>query len=550
MSLFFAPGPSYRPTSTFLTNTFTAGQIFTGSDLGAAGAGEVRIGGGLVRAGVGIIGTDPGGSELLRVGGSMRCQRASINGGYVFADGDIGVARTSSTGGIYFGTANTRYLYYDGTNYNLAGGGMIIGTDPNPGGGEKLRVGGGIFSTAAQTIDLGTGALPAELGAGHRKLALAGADGEPVNIEMFGIGQSPVIRGRVSNGTRAAPTATTDGLILIGMAGHGHDGTGWTTGPSAGFYTLNADGLWSGTNRGIGHVWTGTPNGSTTRAEWMRLRNASLIIGTDPNPGGSELLRVGGTIRQSWNGASPYAHDAAGLRLSGGYGGLITLENTGFGSWSMWCQNAGNDLYFGNGAAGAARTSRVIFDGSGNVGIGVTPTAGNGKLQLPAGTAKADGIGFGGDTFLFRNTGDSLMLAGSSDTAFVLRNTSSGGNIHVEVGTGGTGNRSAYIDLVGDDTYTDYGLRIIRGNTGANANSEIAHRGTGGLRISTSEAAFIEFFTNGISRGSWSTSGALIVSGSADGILVVNGKITAKAAVPASFADLAAVRTYLASILT
>jgi hypothetical protein len=53
---------------------------------------------------------------------------------------------------------------------------------------------------------------------------------------------------------------------------------------------------------------------------------------------------------------------------------------------------------------------------------------------------------------------------------------------------GATGNRYAYIDMVGDDTYADYGLRIIRNNTGANTNSEISHRGTGSLVLSTSDA--------------------------------------------------------------
>ena len=40
------------------------------------------------------------------------------------------------------------------------------------------------------------------------------------------------------------------------------------------------------------------------------------------------------------------------------------------------------------------------------------------------------------------------------------------------------------------------------------------------------------------------------INSTSDGSLTANGRITAKAAVPASFADLAAVRTYLASILT
>ena len=46
--------------------------------------------------------------------------------------------------------------------------------------------------------------------------------------------------------------------------------------------------------------------------------------------------------------------------------------------------------------------------------------------------------------------------------------------------------------MVGDATYTDYGLRLLRGNSGANAQSQITHRGTGDFLISAAEAASIK----------------------------------------------------------
>lgn len=67
----------------------------------------------------------------------------------------------------------------------------------------------------------------------------------------------------------------------------------------------------------------------------------------------------------------------------------------------------------------------------------------------------------------------------------------------IEVGTGGSGNRNALIDLVGDDTYTDFGLRLIRANTGANAISQLRHHGTGALQIFCDEDAGIQFWTSG-----------------------------------------------------
>ena len=70
----------------------------------------------------------------------------------------------------------------------------------------------------------------------------------------------------------------------------------------------------------------------------------------------------------------------------------------------------------------------------------------------------------------------------------------------MEIGEGGSGNRNAYIDLVGDDTYTDYGLRFIRTNGGANTNSEIIHRGTGDFIFEANEAADMLFKTSNTIR--------------------------------------------------
>ena len=78
---------------------------------------------------------------------------------------------------------------------------------------------------------------------------------------------------------------------------------------------------------------------------------------------------------------------------------------------------------------------------------------------------------------------------------------------HIELGYGRTGNGYSYFDLIGDATYTDYGLRLIRNNTGANSTSFIYHRGTGSLTVSTVEAAHIYFNTTSANRMSINADG-------------------------------------------
>jgi hypothetical protein len=135
-----------------------------------------------------------------------------------------------------------------------------------------------------------------------------------------------------------------------------------------------------------------------------------------------------------------------------------------------------------------------------------------------AGTAAEPGIRFESDT----NTGiyspgaDQLAVStGGVQRLLVTTGALSiggpTGDTGLDIGLGATGNRSAYLDLIGDTTYTDYGLRIIRNGTGANATSAINQRGTGELSIQTSEAAPLTFFTANTERARIDSSGKLLV---------------------------------------
>jgi hypothetical protein len=64
----------------------------------------------------------------------------------------------------------------------------------------------------------------------------------------------------------------------------------------------------------------------------------------------------------------------------------------------------------------------------------------------------------------------------------------------------GSGNRFAFVDLTGDNTYTDYGLRFLRGNGGQNNGTVFYHRGTGEFRVEAITASGASFFTNNTER--------------------------------------------------
>src|SRR6056300_1072664 len=144
----------------------------------------------------------------------------------------------------------------------------------------------------------------------------------------------------------------------------------------------------------------------------------------------------------------------------------------------------------------------------------------SGDITIPA-TNKIylDG---GSHTYIDEVASDHLRLvAGGTE---ILRGYSSGvidiygSNINrsIELGSNRTGDGASYIDFIGDTTYTDYGFRIIR-NSGANGITQLLHRGTGEVQLTTQESAGIRFRTGG--------SDALMINSSQNVGLKATGKL-------------------------
>jgi len=84
----------------------------------------------------------------------------------------------------------------------------------------------------------------------------------------------------------------------------------------------------------------------------------------------------------------------------------------------------------------------------------------------------------------------------------------------LEIGNGRTGNGFAYIDLIGDTTYTDYGFRIIRESIGPNSSSILSHRGNGSLRLFSEDSGSIQMKIGASTYFNLDTSGNFHLGGS------------------------------------
>lgn len=160
----------------------------------------------------------------------------------------------------------------------------------------------------------------------------------------------------------------------------------------------------------------------------------------------------------------------------------------------------------------------ALFSG----GTGVTYN-GSGQFSIGQAVGTGDSVSFAGlivdsDTLYVDTVNDRVGIGTTtpSNKLTVIGDISNQGDIYttgnfysfgqstgssfVKLGNGRTGDGYAYIDMIGDTTYTGYGLRIIRNNTGANASSDIQHRGTSALRIQALDAAPVTLSTTSAER--------------------------------------------------
>lgn len=129
------------------------------------------------------------------------------------------------------------------------------------------------------------------------------------------------------------------------------------------------------------------------------------------------------------------------------------------------------------------------------LGLTDTPSSYSGEtLKVVAVNTGETGLDFDGARLITGNLTVGNTIIKSSGT--------------MELNDLGTGDRLSLIDFHSDDTYTDYGGRILK-NSGVNGTFDFNVRGTGGIRFICSEAAPISFWSSGSKRGEMASDGVL-----------------------------------------
>lgn len=108
-------------------------------------------------------------------------------------------------------------------------------------------------------------------------------------------------------------------------------------------------------------------------------------------------------------------------------------------------------------------------------------------------------------------SGDFVPTTGGTFTGDIFLSAATTETRRLELGASRTGNGTSHIDLIGDATYGDYGARFIRNNGGPNTSTDIAHRGTGALRLLAEDAAPITFETSGVEKIRINNSGNITI---------------------------------------
>jgi len=268
-------------------------------------------------------------------------------------------------------------------------------------------------------------------------------------------------------GALTVASTLTSGAQIINSGSASNVYTSYTN-AGTGRFLVALSGTETGSNAGSNYTIANFNDAGTQIAQPFTILRSNSYIGISETSPEAALTvgSIGGTkgnIYVKQNGASNFGVGLWIAQTAGIDDPAIGINNlTAASSYGIAVNDSGG-LSFRQGInpALSAGTERMVLTSAGNLGIG--DTAPSQKLTV---------------------------------TGNVELNGQSTADQYLKIGAGRSGNGYSFIDLQGDTTYSN-GLRLIRVNTGANAPSNIEHRGTGALQILTQEAGQIIFYTNG-----------------------------------------------------
>ncbi len=339
--------------------------------------------------------------------------------------------------------------------------------------------------------------------------------------------------GSVGSGSLTlAPWASATSGVVINASGDVGIGTNSPQQTAAGRTVLAVNGsssslinIGSGGNFGSYWFWDGTT------ATLAANNTLSLLAGASPilfNNSGVERAR----IDASGNVGIGLTNPGARLSVNGNaqvLGGLLTANNLllqGDGTDAyIRPTNAGSALYLG-----ASNNNYAVINSSGQFLIGTSVggrtvcinSADNWIRQSNSSRSWLIGMGNQANYIIWDETGGGARFTVEASSGNWLGTNSiilgQGLNVdnRIEVGQGRTGSNFAYLDLIGDTTYTDFGLRLLRGNGGPNTFSQLYHRGTGSFEIGAVDAAAIVFLTSNAERMRITSGGEVYIAGTTD----------------------------------
>jgi hypothetical protein len=391
----------------------------------------------------------------------------------------------------------------DGTNGQAlisdGSGNLSFSTFTNAAAGSNTQVqfnnSGAFAGSSSLTFNSGTGALTATSFVG----ALTG------NVTGNASGSSGSCTGNAATSSLATQFTVTANntadetvypLFVDGATGSqgAETDTGLTYNPSSGLLT----------STGFAGALTGNVTGNVSGSAGSCTGNAATATLAATATALATARTIGGT---SFDGTANITVDAATLDGIDSAGFLRSDTNDVASARIAFQANATNNWDDMASATGSMGSIEVYNNGSGNDAFMAFHSGSDFAFYLGL-DADANDLAVGGWS-MGANKYKVLHL-GNIDDALTSTAVELGTNLNVgkgtstasymHIGQGATGNSYAYIDFIGDTTYTDYGLRLLRSDGGANATSQLVHRGTGDFIIQNTEAANIVLKTTSSTR--------------------------------------------------